>query len=64
MIGGLIGLILSNVGVDLGLYDIYYVVVYFYFILSLGVVVGVFLGLYYIDIELLGRRLLGFIGYL
>lgn len=47
IIGGFIGIILVNFGLDIVLYDIYYVVVYFYYVFFMGVVFVLFVGFYY-----------------
>ena len=53
-IGGLTGLIVANSGIDISVHDTYYVVAHFHYVLSLGVVFGLFASIYYLIPKLFG----------
>lgn len=55
--GGFTGIILSNASIDLALHDTYFVVGHFHYVLSLGVIYGLFAGVYYYIGKILGYQL-------
>ncbi|MDP6516792.1 MAG: cytochrome c oxidase subunit I [Alphaproteobacteria bacterium] len=55
-LGGVTGVVLANVGIDVALHDTYYVVGHFHYTMSMGALFSIFAGFYYWIGKMCGRQ--------